>query len=45
MHRQYADPAGNKQIRTSSTYRLRDKERIFDPVQVEFEKAEDTSYL
>ena len=45
VHQQFENKACNKQVKTSNIYRIRDKERIFDPVEVEYERMEDTGYM
>ena len=45
VHQQYMDRAANKQIKASTSFRIRDKDRIFDPVETEFERVEDYQYM
>ena len=45
IHQQYMDRTGHKQIKASNTFRIRDEQRIFDPVETEFERMEDTNYM
>ena len=45
VHQQYMDRTAHKQIKASTSFRIRDKQRIFDPVETEFERLEDTHYM